>query len=482
MPMTTPNTRSCDVLVAGSGLAGLRAGISTLEENPRLQVVLVTRSQGPSGSSFTNRNNRLGMVVCQNDEEAAAFTRTAAAIAPPGIIHPGLPALMARESASLFHDLVNTGFRFIRDSRGHVERHPCCFLREPCLASVFTDLAQAFDAMSRRFLAAGGILVQGYTLKDLVPGDKGSIQGAMFEEEATGVNLAVQAKALVLASGGSTGLFSRHLTAGENLGFATALMGRRGIPLVNMPFVQHLWYETKTLAHWPCWTMADPLVLIGSPDGKSGPVPDEIRDLCGERSRHVPMAHGRSDSAIDRFLLSRLHDDGTVRIFSPDKGWFTVAPFAHAMNGGVEIDETGETMMKGLSACGECAGGMHGANRIGGAMVLATQVFGSRAGVHAARHAEGRHQKPPGLFMASVKDRLALIRRDEGEWVKGLSLIRKTLTTLSGPFPMTGRRAAADTLRRIQARSTDWRLDLAVETALMITGDIEQLLIKKSAF
>jgi L-aspartate oxidase len=470
MPMTTPNTRSCDVLVLGSGLAGLRAGISALEENPRLQVVLVTRSQGPSGSSFTNRNNRLGMVVCQNDEEAAAFTRTAAAIAPPGILRPGLPALMARESASLFHDLVNTGFHFIRDRQGLFERHSCCFLQASRLASVFTDLVQAWDALSRRFLAAGGVLVQGYTLKDLVPGDKDSIQGAVFEKETAGVHLAVQARALILASGGSAGLFSRHLTPSENLGFATALMGRLGIPLVNMSFVQHLWYETKTLAHWPCWTMAEPFVLAGSPDGEPGPVPDEIRNLCRERSRHVPMAHGCSDSSIDRFLLSRRNEDGTVWIFSPDKGWFTIAPFAHAMNGGVEIDETGETMMKGLFACGECAGGMHGANRIGGAMVLATQVFGSRAGVYAARHAEGQHLKPPGLFMASVKDRLTLLRRDEGEWVKGLSLIRKTLTALSGPFPMPGRKAAADTLRRIQARSTDWRLDLAVETALMITG------------
>lgn len=60
---------------------------------------------------------------------------------------------------------------------------------------------------------------------------------------------------------------------------------------------------------------------------------------------------------------------------------------AHAGNGGAVIDAHGQTSVAGLFACGECATGMHGANRIGGAMVLATQVFGHRAGVAAARMA-----------------------------------------------------------------------------------------------
>lgn len=81
---------TCDVLIAGSGLAGLRAGISALEEDPRLSVLMVTGGKGPSGSSFTNVNDSLGMVVCRDEREAGIFLETAVSIAPPGTMNPGL--------------------------------------------------------------------------------------------------------------------------------------------------------------------------------------------------------------------------------------------------------------------------------------------------------------------------------------------------------------------------------------------------------
>jgi succinate dehydrogenase/fumarate reductase flavoprotein subunit len=79
-----------------------------------------------------------------------------------------------------------------------------------------------------------------------------------------------------------------------------------------------------------------------------------------------------------------------------------VRPFAHAFNGGLRVDVNGWTGVPGLFACGEAAGGMHGADRIGGNMLTATQVFGARAGAEAARTArEARAEgtaTPPLLF------------------------------------------------------------------------------------
>ena len=57
---------------------------------------------------------------------------------------------------------------------------------------------------------------------------------------------------------------------------------------------------------------------------------------------------------------------------------------AHSGNGGARIDNYAQTSIPGLYAVGECASGMHGANRMGGGMVLATQVFGYAAGKNAA--------------------------------------------------------------------------------------------------
>jgi fumarate reductase (CoM/CoB) subunit A len=65
-----------------------------------------------------------------------------------------------------------------------------------------------------------------------------------------------------------------------------------------------------------------------------------------------------------------------------------VAPTVHHFMGGLLVDEKGETSLKGLYAAGEVAGGIHGANRLGGNGLAATQVFGRRAGAAAAESAK----------------------------------------------------------------------------------------------
>lgn len=460
--------KHCDVLVVGSGLSGLRAGISALHEDNALSVLLVSNGNGPSGSSFTNRNQSLGMVVCNDDREAHVFIDTVKSIAAPGIIYPLLPELMAKESERLFRDLSQTGFKFKPVSTDGFERFNCCYIKEPKLAYVFTDLSSAFQAMRQRFERSGGTMLEGFTLKDLIPGVDRPIEGAVFVERRTGGHLVVRAKSVILSTGGSAGLFKRSLAGKENLGFATALMSGLGVAFVNMQFVQYLWYDTQTLQHWPCWQIANPGVFFACPGGESVHATQDIRDLCESRSHHVPLAHGRPDSSVDNILLSHRQPDGTVRIFSPDKGWFNVAPYAHAMNGGAVINEHSETNIKGLFACGECAGGMHGANRVGGAMVLATQVFGERAGIHSAHHAQGLECPDIKQFMRIVEDRLSMQHQNDAEWYSGLATIRELFEAVSGPWPSGDLSSVKDALGNLLHSSKDWRLTLALKTARMI--------------
>jgi L-aspartate oxidase len=86
-------------------------------------------------------------------------------------------------------------------------------------------------------------------------------------------------------------------------------------------------------------------------------------------------------------LLAQRGPDGTVRLTTALGQEFRLECCAHAGNGGAVVDRHGQTSVAGLFACGECATGMHGANRLGGGMVLASQVFGARAGAGAARWA-----------------------------------------------------------------------------------------------
>jgi succinate dehydrogenase/fumarate reductase flavoprotein subunit len=81
----------------------------------------------------------------------------------------------------------------------------------------------------------------------------------------------------------------------------------------------------------------------------------------------------------------------------------------HCSNGGVRIDENAQSSLPGLYAAGEAAAGPHGANRLAGHMLTASQVFGRRAGRHAAAVAAAgaRPQAPPG----AVREAVAVVER-----------------------------------------------------------------------
>ena len=69
-----------------------------------------------------------------------------------------------------------------------------------------------------------------------------------------------------------------------------------------------------------------------------------------------------------------------------------VAPTAHHIMGGLKITPSGESTLPGLYACGEVAGGVHGANRLGGNALADTQVFGKRAGESAGKAGRAHHE------------------------------------------------------------------------------------------
>jgi len=73
----------------------------------------------------------------------------------------------------------------------------------------------------------------------------------------------------------------------------------------------------------------------------------------------------------------------------------------HAFNGGIRIDQDGRTAVENLFACGECAGGMHSADRLGGMACASTQVFGARAGAAAARTALERRESAAAASQAA---------------------------------------------------------------------------------
>src|SRR4029450_11094873 len=101
------------------------------------------------------------------------------------------------------------------------------------------------------------------------------------------------------------------------------------------------------------------------------------------------------------------------------KGPMEVGPTTHSVMGGIRVDAaTGATTLPGLYAAGEVAGGMHGANRLGGNSLSDLLVFGARTGVGAAAHARTVDADPhmdPGQARGALRDLEAPLERRGGE-------------------------------------------------------------------
>jgi succinate dehydrogenase / fumarate reductase, flavoprotein subunit len=100
-------------------------------------------------------------------------------------------------------------------------------------------------------------------------------------------------------------------------------------------------------------------------------------------------------------------------------GPMEVGPTCHYVMGGVRVDpETAASSVPGLYAAGEVAGGMHGANRLGGNSLSDLLVFGARTGAGAARHARSRAEQPyvdPVQVRAAARELAAPLERAAGE-------------------------------------------------------------------
>jgi L-aspartate oxidase len=379
-PSAAQARTTCHVLVLGAGLAGLRAAWAAKEAAPGLDVLLLSPRKSPSGSSFANRNNALG-IQAPLAREAQGFVDEALRLAAPGFVDPELVRALAEDAPLRAEELLDgpggLALPFRRDAEGKLLRFTGCFSPVP-RALVFDGLTQAHAALFTRVRALGVRLLHGFEALEVVVRD-GKAAGARLASLRDRQALAVDAGAVIAALGGPAPLFARRICGPGGSGLSYGLLHDAGARLVNAQYLQFFWGRARDRA------------FVNPADLPWAELAPNLAPLADSRRMHCPVAYSLPDAALDREMLTRRDADGLVRL----PGQEPLALYAHAGNGGARIDTQGRTIVPGLYACGECAGGMHGAQRLGGGMVLSALVFGARAGIAAARETGTFGSRPP---------------------------------------------------------------------------------------
>lgn len=447
-----------DVLVLGSGAAGLRAALSAREAG--LSVCAASKGN-PGKATCTGFSGGVMAGSTCEEKRYAHFRRTLTA--GRGLNDRKLVEILAEEAPLRLSELMDWGIR-AEFGEGYLYAKG----RPPLLGEeIVACLLRRNRALGTRFL--GNLVVS-----DLLT-HNGAAGVCAYGGPSAGW-LAITAGALVIATGGASALYYRHDNPRRMLGDGYRLAMEAGATLQDMEFVQ---FYPLCLAE----PGMAPLVIPPKLADRGMLANDRGEDIlekygieerpAGERARDrlsqaLFKEIYRNCSEVQLDLRTLSDEDWRVDPFASSlKGLLMercgagsrrlrVAPAAHHTMGGAKIDATGATSAPGIFAAGEAAGGLHGANRMGGNALTETLVFGARAGAAAAewaRHTGGVDPEPllkrfserlpqcskGTLHGAALKDRLRKVMWEDG----GIIRDEKSLSRALEAVKVIGEEASA---------------------------------------
>ncbi len=419
-------TEAVDVLVVGSGVAGLSLALQLPE---RYTVVLTTK--GRVGQSTTRHaQGGIAVVLGGPNEEPGGVAMHArdTLVAAAGLADPAAVEVLVTEAAGVLRWLLHAGAHFDQDLEGSgepqggapVDRGVGGLARtregghsRSRIVHAGGDAtgAEVVRALTGAVRAAGNVCVaEGTFLVDLFTDGRGAVTGALLA--GAGGLRALRARAVVLASGGAGQLYAATTNPAGATGDGIAAALRAGAHLADMEFVQfhptalHVMAEQAPHKLVAAARIADPRPLVSEALRGEGAV---LRDPAGRR--FLPDVHPLAELAprdvVTRAMAARMSACGTDHLLldatgigperfarrfptilracraagiDPTREPIPVAPAAHYLMGGVRTDLDGRTSLAGLYAVGEAAcTGAHGANRLASNSLLEGLIFGARA-------------------------------------------------------------------------------------------------------
>jgi succinate dehydrogenase / fumarate reductase flavoprotein subunit/fumarate reductase flavoprotein subunit len=400
-----PDQLTTDILILGTGGAGLMAALHAFWRDPALDLTLV--SKGMLGKSGCTRMVQGGynVVLDPQDSIQAHFEDTVKGGA--FLNDQDLAWTLVSDAPRIVKELENRiGCLFDRSPDGRI--HQKAFAGQTFDRTVHVGDLTGIEIMSRlrdQVLAAG-IRCLEYTrgLELLTSADGRRVLGAVLLDIQRGTFLTVKSKAVILAAGAGPLMYQRSACAQEKAMDGVAMAYRAGANLMDMEMVQ--FHPTGMVV--PGSRLNGALLEEGlrgagahlfngrgerymeryDPERKERSTRDRVSRagfmeiMAGRGTENgavwVDVSHLGAEFVEQNFAGMR---DRCLRIgFDLAREKVEVAPTAHFNMGGVRINRDGFTNLEGLFAAGEDSSGVHGANRLGGNGVAESTVYGARVG------------------------------------------------------------------------------------------------------
>ena len=391
-----------DVLVLGSGVAGLSAAVRMAGGTRRGRPMSVgVLTKGELWQSATRWAQGGVAAVLGGDEDSTDLHLADTLAAGAGLCDEDAVRVLVDEGPDRVHELIALGVEFDREESGVLALareggHSRARVVHAGGAATGAEVERALVEATRR--AAGAVLERWFALDLLVEG--GRCVGVLAVPPA-GPPVAVRAEHVVVATGGVGQLFSVTTNPPEATGDGVAMALRAGVAVADVEFVQF----HPTALHHP----AMPRPLLSEALRGHGAI---LRDAKGERfvdelaSRDVvsrAMAARMAEQHVANLWLDATGLERFAQRFpniaasltsiglDPSVDWLPIAPAAHHLSGGLVTDLWSATALPGLWAAGEAAcTGVHGANRLASNSLLEGMVYGARL----AERIEGGHDGP----------------------------------------------------------------------------------------
>jgi L-aspartate oxidase len=415
-----------DVVVVGSGVAGLTVALRCAAAGER--VTVVTKARLDDGST---RWAQGGIAAALGEGDTPEQHQADTLVAGAGLCDEEAVRILVTEGPDAVRRLIATGAQFdtapgtgeilLTREGGHHRRRIAHAGGDATGAEISRALIDAVRAAGVPHAEGQGRIefIENALVLDLLTDAAGRTAGVtlhvMGEGQRDGVG-AVRAKAVVLATGGMGQVFSATTNPAVSTGDGVALALRAGAEVSDLEFVQF-----------------HPTVLFLGPDaeGQQPLVSEAVRGegaylVDADGVRFMQDQHELAELAprdiVAKGIMRRMREQGTEHMYldgrhfgaemwenrfptilaacrsngvDPVTETIPVAPAAHYASGGVRTDLRGRTTVPGLYACGEVAcTGVHGANRLASNSLLEGLVFAERIAGDITAHTEAAPGEP----------------------------------------------------------------------------------------